>query len=85
MRPRQPSCFLRLKRHTYRLELVLDFGSAISGNEAREVTRRILDALQVSVLQPQNVRDPESVRLTCHELRRSLQLNLSLTEATTGT
>jgi hypothetical protein len=76
MRPRRPSGYASANRHTCRLELVLEFDGATSVNDAREVTRRVMDALQLSTDLAQGMGRLNSARIICHDLRRTIPLRL---------
>ena len=68
-RPSQP-----VDRHSFRMELVLQFEAPVSATQAKEAARRVMDGLSLSSVAPQQGVSPSSCRLVCHDLHRSLSL-----------
>ena len=76
MRPRGKAVFRQSNRHTYRLELQLDFDGAVSALRAKEVARRLTEALRLSVVEARDLAGLQRCQLVCHELRQVLPLDL---------
>jgi hypothetical protein len=76
MRSTPSTGFRTAPRHTYRMELTLEFSGPVSGTDAREAARRILDALRLSAAQGSHEQRLQSARLVCHDLRRIIALEL---------
>jgi hypothetical protein len=71
-----PTKFYHSTRHHYHFEIVLEFGSALSGVEAKEVARRIVESIQVSLPESQELQDLQSCRLLFPELGQLLSVDL---------
>ena len=60
----------------YRIELRLDFEGPVSAQRAREVARRITEALRLPALQVKDLAGLQGCQLVCHELRQILPLDV---------
>lgn len=58
--------------HTFRLELSLDFPGPVSGEKARQATRRLLESLRVEAAEA--ALGLQGCRLVCHDLRQIITL-----------
>lgn len=76
MRPQRTAALRQSRRHTYRLELQLDFTGPVSGARAKQVARRLTEALQLVAREGQELEGLERCQLLCHELRQVLPLEL---------
>jgi len=69
--PRRPQSS---ERHSFRMELVLEFDGAVGAAAAKEAARRVMDGLGLSVAEVSHGPAVKGCRLVCHDLRRSLPL-----------
>jgi hypothetical protein len=74
MRSRQKPKFFTTARHTYQLELVLEFAAPVTAIRAKEVARRIVDGLHLATEQPRVPADLREAQVICHALGRILPL-----------
>ena len=71
---RSARAFHQSADHTFWMELVLGFAERISGREASEVARRVLEAVQVAMPAVEAADSLQTCRLVCHELRQMVPL-----------
>jgi hypothetical protein len=76
VRARRRSGFQRSARHAYMMELELEFGRAIPAQRAKEVARRVTDALRLSRAEVGQLEGLTGCRLVCHPLRKVLTLDV---------
>lgn len=75
MRPqRRP--FQAAEKHAFRLELQLDFDRTTGATDARQVARRVVEALRLSEVKVPDTDHLAECRLVCHDLRSVLSLTL---------
>lgn len=74
MQRRTTRHFQQSAHHTFRMELVLGFAERISGREASEVARRVLESVQVAMPAVEAADSLQSCRLVCHQLRQTVPL-----------
>jgi hypothetical protein len=73
MRPSHPQPLPPRRRHSLRVELLLDFDSPVGQRRAEEASRRLLEKLQVTAL-PDGAGGVVRAELRCHELRQTIRL-----------
>jgi hypothetical protein len=71
---RQARHFHQSTQHKYRMELVLEFGERVSGRQASEAARRILESVQVATPEAAAAGGVQKCQLLCHELRQIVPL-----------
>jgi hypothetical protein len=74
MHTRSNARFHTASRHTYRVELQLDFAAPVTAARAKEVARRIMDGLKLSADPPVSDAGLTDAELICHTLHRMLPL-----------
>lgn len=74
MRNRGPNPYVSLKRHSLRMELVLEFEEAIPTGRAAEVARRLLERLELAAGTPEQGPECAEARLVCHDTRQVVAL-----------
>jgi len=80
----KPSRFRRSDRHSYRLELVLQFGEPVAAHDAGQMARRITDAIRVSAVDEDVLAGLENCQLICHEMRKVIPLEPRAGEGAPG-